>query len=166
MAKSPWSWVISIWKWTKIHDETNQTSLSEFIMSNESISKWENEWNALNIIDAWNKSYNMYFNYLDEDNVLFLRYEDLITDFQGTMGYIGQNLSLSSKVDRFVDYKQRADNWIKPDKREKLDLTYYKDRQYLDQLDENSIAFMKDNLDRELMKRMGYSFDFDLVSSA
>lgn len=159
LAKSPFSWVLSLWNWEKLHEQTNEKTLSKFIMSDKSSIRWQNEWSSVNIIDAWNKSYNMYFNYFDEDNVIFVRYEDLITDFQRTLEYIGHSLSLSSKIERFVDYKERADNFIKPDKRKKLDINFYKNKKYLEEIDKDSIAFMIENLDHELINRMGYSLD-------
>ena len=157
ISRSPLSWVNSFWNWEKIHERTCSNSLYDFLSSDVTHPQLKSEWNAINPIDAWNKTYEAYADYLDLDNVVFIRYEDLISDFARTIEYLGSNISLTSKVDRFINYYKRADDWKKPNPQQKMDVNYYKSKKYLAELDEQSVAFMQDKFNSKLIKKMGYS---------
>ena len=160
IARNPFSWVNSFYNWEKIHERTTSENLFNFLSAGVTHPQLKNEWNATNPIDAWNKTYETYIDYLDRDNVVYIRYEDLISDFNRTIEDLCQNASLTTKLDRFVDCKERADNWKKPNPQKELNVSFYKNKNYLAKLDRQSIAFITNNLNSELIAKMGYDIDF------
>lgn len=157
ISRSPLSWVNSFWNWEKLHERTSSDSLFDFLSSSVTHPQLKSEWNALNPIDAWNKTYETYINYLNRDNVVFVRYEDLILDLTQAIKHLSTSIELTSKSDSIINYQERADNWQKPNQQQKLNIDYYKRKKYLSELDDKSITLLQKYLNSELIEKMGYN---------
>jgi hypothetical protein len=165
ISRNPFSWAISFWNWEKVHHRTDEQNLAAFLRAKVTHPKLKEEWGARNPIDAWNRSYENWQSFVDRPNVVFIRYEDLLEEFQSTMTRIGDTLDLQPLVEEFVDFKKRADNWKKPSEMGKLNVEFYKDKKFISSLDEESISYMRDNLKPELIAKLGYTDSVNRVAA-
>ncbi len=159
MAKDPFAWVLSFWKWERLHGRSNSQNVLEFVGSKMTHHNLESEWRLTDVIAVWNESYKYWINYLQYHNVALVRYEDIISHFDESMGSMRASLNLKAKKTPFVNITNRADNWKKPNLQEPLTVDFYRNKQYMSVLGEEAVSLIKLKLDKEVLVALGYHDD-------
>lgn len=156
ICKNPYSWIISLKNWEEIHCRIGAISLSEFLQSPVSHPEFRDIWGAKSVIDAWNKALNSWMQCKGKSNTLFIKYENLICDFQNQMELIRDKFKYNTKNADFLDITPRADNWKTPNPRKKLNLRYYLNEEYMMEFTGRDLQIIRDNIDTELVAKLGY----------
>lgn len=157
LVKNPYSWIISFYDWEKIHGRTSAETLEDFILDSTSHPILRGVWDLGNPIEAWNKSLRSWIQLKDRENVVFLRYEDLLESFDNRMLQIKGSLNLEQRLSSFQDLETRVDNWKTPSPRKKLSRDYYQQNKFIEAFSESDLALMRQYLDPEIVTSLGYT---------
>ncbi len=161
MVKDPIAWVLSFWKWEKLHNRSDSKNVVEFIENNLTHEKLKNEWSEVDVIKVWNKSYQYWMQYVENDNVTLVRYEDLINDFDETMSALMTGINLEKKADVFVNITKRADEWKTQRVMEALNVDSYRKKQYLSVLGAETVSLIRSKLDNKILDVLGYDYLYE-----
>jgi len=155
-VKNPYAWLVSFYDWEKIHNRTSARNLGEFIEQAVSHDQLRLEWQAEHPIDVWNKALTSWS--LDSTNVpsLFVRYEDLINDFDTEMSRLRDYFKLTMRQRAFSNIESRVDTWPTPKPRKPFQIEYYKDHKYLADFKAANLATIGQQLNTGLLSRFGY----------
>ena len=156
VVKNPYAWLVSFYDWEKIHNRTSARNLGEFIEQAVSHDQLRLEWQAEHPIDVWNKALTSWS--LDSTNVpsLFVRYEDLINDFDTEMSRLRDYFKLTMRQRAFSNIESRVDTWPTPKPRKPFQIEYYKDHKYLADFKAANLATIGQQLNTGLLSRFGY----------
>ena len=156
VCKDPLSWLLSFRHWEEIHERTRCNSLIEFIKNDVTHPYLKEEWCSKNVIELWNEAYNSWLKYSDRHNVLFIKYEDIIANLNDSMSMIDKKFNLVKKNEFYLDINKRADDWQTPHRRKPLDIDYYKNKNYIDDITQGEMHFISKSLNRTVLKNLGY----------
>ena len=156
ICKNPYSWIVSFKHWEEIHSRIGTISLTEFLESPVSHPEFRKVWGAKDVIDAWNKALNSWMRYEGRSNTLFIKYENLICDFENQMKLIRNKLKYHPKNADFVNITLRADNWKTQKPRRKLNIHYYLNEEYMREYTGRDLQIIRDNIDTVLATKLGY----------
>jgi len=92
---------------------------------------------------------------------LVVRYEDLLTNLDDTLDHIKSVMSLEKRHKHYIknDNKmaRRSDlNWHMGHTNEKFDASYYTEKKYLNNLDDETMEIFRNFLDKKVMEKLGY----------
>lgn len=156
LTKNPYSWIRSFWEWEKIHQRTQACSLEEFMLQEISHPELRRKWNAATPVDAWNVSLRSWLELENCDNVVFLRYESLLGDFETQMQVIQDKLSLRARHSTYHNLETRADNWETPKPRKELKTAYYRQGKFINDFSDAEIQILHDRIDPAIASKFGY----------
>jgi len=156
IVKDPYSWVFSFWKWEKIHNRTDSETLTEFLSGPVTQPQLNANWNLVNPITAWNESLRSWRQYQDKDNVIFVRYEDVIGSLSDQLEQIRTKFNLKPNYAEYRNLQARVDNWKTPIPRPKLNPDFYRNKEYLHAFTKHDINLMRQHLDAVLVESFGY----------
>lgn len=156
VVKNPYAWLVSFRNWERIHNRSAAESLAEFASQPISHGELKAAWEVNSPVEAWNKAIRSWLSFNDRENVVFIRYVDLIADFAGQLARIRDRLHLKMKVPDFVNIPTRADNWETPNPRQPLEVDAYRSEKYLEEFDEPALALLRRQLDPDLLERFNY----------
>lgn len=156
LVKDPYSWIFSFWEWEKIHNRTNTKTLTDFISGPVTQPQLNASWNLVNPITAWNESLRSWRQYEDRDNVIFVRYEDVIGSLCEQLERIRTQFQLKRTYAEYHNLQTRADDWKTPKPRRKLSPDFYRNKEYLRAFTEHDINLMHQYLDPVLVESCGY----------
>ena len=94
--------------------------------------------------------------YAEQENVVFVRYEDVTSSFDKELRRIGGSLGLKQTNVTMVNLTKRADNWKTPRPRKRRDKNYYRDAHYLENFTKEDFEYIRERLDQGLVERFGY----------
>jgi len=156
MVKDPYSWLSSFYEWELIHNRTKAGSLSEFITGPVTHPELQRAWSIDYPISAWSESLRSWSIYKNENNVIFLKYEDLLESFTDQLANLSQRFGFKPKNEVFLNLTKRADDWATPKPRKKLSQDYYTNKEYLKQFTSDDIEFIQKCLDMNMVEEFGY----------
>lgn len=157
ITKDPYSWIISFKEWEEIHHRSDASkTIKDFMIDPITHNKLKSAWHASNPVDAWNKAIQSWNGYSDKNNTIFIRYEDLLVSFHDVLAKIQYKFSLEMNYQTFKNIEKRADIWKTTKPRKKMDLDFYKNKQYMGLYTEPELNLMRLHLNDEIVKRNGY----------
>jgi hypothetical protein len=156
LVKNPYSWIRSFWEWEKIHHRSDTRTLEDFMTQDVSHPELRRCWDPGTPIDAWNLSLQSWLELRSRSNVVFVRYEDLLAEFDSQMHEIQSRLSLTAKLPSFRNLESRADTWKTPKPRKSLSTEYYRKERFIDEFTEAELVIMRDKLDPAVTHEFGY----------
>ncbi len=156
LIKDPYAWAISFRNWEVIHERSTASTLAEFLQSPVTHPKLQHAWKPSSPIDAWNIAGRSWLSILGRQNTLLLKYEELIADYRKQLGLIVSHFKFERRQDGLFDISERADDWITPNPRKPLDITYYRKQNYVAEYTEESLSLMYEQLDHGLMQEFRY----------
>jgi len=157
LVKNPYSWIVSFREWEQIHNRSDASSLTEFITDTVTQCQLNDAWVLDNPVSAWSESLRSWSKYQDRNNVIFVRYEDLLDSFDKQLGRIGNAFGFKRLDDKFRNLETRADNWSTPKPRRNLSPDFYRNEEYMKLFSPGDLEIMRKYLDRELVESYGYS---------
>jgi len=156
LVKNPYAWLYSFRNWEIIHNRSLAKSLGEFATQLLSHTQLMKEWDLNTPVEAWNRAHASWLSYCDRENTIFIRYEDLIDDVEAQLVLIRDKFSLRARDEKFVNINSRADTWDTPNPRKALEIDFYRHERYLEEFDEQTLAILREQLDRSLLSRFNY----------
>lgn len=156
VVKNPYAWLGSFYNWEKIHNRTSAQNLAEFIDQPVSHEQLRLEWNAEFPLDVWNKALASWISDANDVPSRFIRYEDLIDDFEAEMGLIRDRFQLVTRRRAFENIEGRVDTWPTPNPRGEFQIDYYRSDRYLQDFDAATLAAIRKQLDVRLLSRFSY----------
>lgn len=115
-----------------------------------------------NPIELWN---SMNWNYASHKDFIHIRYDKLILDPEGVCTKAGEKLSLKRKSDTFFVPEKKvkrindgenvthANDYMSE---QNFNIKHYTSHQYMEIFNQSTLAFVKTNVDDELIKKLGY----------
>lgn len=160
LIKNPYFWFQSVMKITNIWGviKGDSTSLNNFITNRITYThngdapfKWEDEFDSL--VECYNKYYTTVLKLSERDNVIVIKYEDLLFNCENVIDKISKLLDKSHKNVFSVEYA------CGPHKRNrKQSLDYYSDNKNMyNDMNNNTINFIKNNLNKSIIEEY-YNF--------
>jgi len=156
LVKDPYSWIVSFLEWERIHGRFCGRSLSEFLATPVTHPQLRRVWGCEDVISAWNESLRSWKTLSETDNVVFVRYEDLLQSFERELRRVSESLGLAQRGSRLANLDERADTWNTPKPRKKLSREYYQNAEYLREFSESDLEMMRQRLDFDLVRAFGY----------
>lgn len=156
MVKDPYSWLVSFMEWERIHGRFSGQTVTEFLAGPVTHPELKNAWHCGDVVSAWNQSLAAWRANETEENVVFIRYEDVLESFENVLCRIGGVLGLRQRQQKLMDLAVRADDWETPKPRKQLSKEYYREARYLEQFTEADLQTMRERLDHGLVKAYGY----------
>lgn len=156
LVKNPYAWALSFLEWERIHGRTDARSVGDFLARPLTHPRLRAEWGAQTPLEAWNTTLRSWLAHAADDNAVFVRYEDLLTDFRAQLRRIAERFELRARNSDFVNIHARADDWRTPRPRRELDLDGYRSESYVEQFDDGARTLMRDGLDESLLARFDY----------
>lgn len=153
VVKNPYTFLLSLYKKSYHIKKAHSVSFLEFLKSPIKALKREGEGYYLNPIELWKrKTKNLRFLQENNNNIIVVRYEDLLANPEKEILKICKNGNLQLK-DKFVNYSKSTKN-------KSLDFNFYKNK-YLSEewkkdFKQDELKFIKEQLDVELMKEFNY----------
>jgi hypothetical protein len=137
--KDPYSWYLSY----KKHARKNK------------ITYFKKSLNSHYIID-YNLFYRKWLDFSNDapDEVLLLKYEDLIEDLEGSLKGIGEKFNLERSSDKLVNPDKVPMSRLFTEAKS----AFYKEKKYLDLISEQEKDVIQHLLDPELMSSLNYQF--------
>ena len=142
-VKNPYSW------WASFRD---------FGQTGRTVENTRDYSNPADCIELWNSFYNSWIN--SKRDTLILRYEDVLADEKKEIKRVANFLRVRYTSVRF-NVKQYINNYVN---RQTEMLTgefdrkdYFLSKRYLDSISDNEIIYIYNNLDKKLLKKLGYS---------
>ena len=164
-VKDPFSWLTSFHRWYHRHDETPlREFLSQPLTTRSSVT--DQSYSAKNPVRYWNELTAHWLGVpLHTHRMLVSRYEDVVEDQESAVCGLAAELGLERSSERWKPRKRQL-RALKEDydagsveRREKFDPAYYRERRYLAGVDDESLAFVQSELDRDLLDELGYELD-------
>lgn len=155
ITKNPYSWLLSLYDKPYHQYYKKRPTFEEFLTTRWITVGRENApAEFLNAIELWNRKNASYITLKKSFPLLQLRYEDLLSDAEGTIASIAKTCLIDMKA---CDFK----NYEKSTKESEKNFTYYQ-RYYLEEkwkekLSARSIEIINDNLDHNLLKIYNYA---------
>ena len=158
VVKNPYSWFLSFQHWEQIHHRApNDQPRLEFLSNPVTHPRFAATWQVSNPVDAWVKPLQSWLQYVNDENVRFVRYEDLIGDFPATMRSLASLYGIEESAREFVNIETRVDAWKTPRPRKELDLDFYRRRSFAADFTEEALTFIRTHIDQHLMQRFDYA---------
>jgi hypothetical protein len=156
LVKNPYAWLVSFRDWETIHHRTTAQSLAEFARQPLSHIPLKAAWGVHTPIEAWTRTLTSWLSYDGRDNTVFVRYEDLINGLDAQLSRVQQRLDLRMRGATLLNIEARADTWTTPSPRKPFRVDYYRNHQYLAEFDDQTLALLRNHLDRTLLSRFNY----------
>ena len=156
ISKNPYSWLLSFKYWEEIHLRSEPGPISKFIEAPLSHLELKDVWQAENPVIAWNKCMRSWLQTSKHPNTLFIRYEDLLKDYEDLLGQIQKRFNYERRNSHFYNLTTRADDWQTKVPRKKLDLDYYMNESYMQEYTPEDLEIIKKYLDVDLINELGY----------
>ncbi len=164
-VKDPFSWLTSFHRWYHRRDDM---TLGEFLLQPlaTASSVTDQSYSAKDPVRYWNEL-NAHWLAIPvrAHRVLVSRYEDVIEDRERAVCALAAELGLERTSDEWQAPNNRL-RALKEDyeagsieRNEKFDPAYYRERRYLTEFDDESLGFVRSELDCDLMDRLGYELD-------
>lgn len=103
----------------------------------------------------YNRVYESYLPLLGKKNVILIRYEDLISDFDGVMEQLAQKFTLVRRSVHFSDVERIVTPYFGVT-RANFNKEYYQKHQYMEAIDEKLHACINQNIDWKILQAYGY----------
>ena len=168
-SKDPYSWLVSMHRHAKSNRYLKANpSFSVFLRDRLILQPFVSEdlhgpIRSNNPVDYWN---NMYYHWYHTRPAPFkryvLRYEDILEDPTTYIEALADTLRLSRRQGPMI----MSDNVAMPSMdaakkfgAKKFEKTYYTEKKYLDEYNKDDLAFVNENLDKEVMELYKYEME-------
>jgi hypothetical protein len=108
VMKSPYTWLESFYNWELLRGRTAARTLLEFASAPVSHPQLATAWNARDPIDAWNKATASWVEAQRTQDVLVIRYEDVLSDLARELDRFAQRFSTTRRHRSPVDITSRV----------------------------------------------------------
>jgi hypothetical protein len=153
VAKNPFTWLESFYKWELIRERTQAPTLTEFAGAPLSHPQLAAVWGAADPVDAWNRATASWVAAQDSGDVLVLRYEDVIDDVGSQLDKFTDRFPTRRRHRHPVDIESRVGPGWKTEG--PVDRGHYTGEAPTG-LDDALVALLEERLDRELMLALAY----------
>lgn len=141
-VKNPYSWWLSF---------------SEFGKTGREVENSRDYSDPKECIELWNSFYNSWIN--SERDTLILRYEDVLVDekkeIERVSKFLGvRHTSVSFKVEQYLNNYVNRQTEMLGGRFDRKD--YFLSKRYLDSMEDEDIISIYNNLDKKLLKKLGY----------
>jgi hypothetical protein len=153
VAKNPFTWLESFYKWELIRERTPARTLTEFAGAPLSHLKLAAVWGATDPVDVWNKATASWVAAEHAGDVLVLRYEDVIGDIGAQLDKFTDRFPTRRRHRHPVDIESRVGPGWKTEG--PVDRGRYTDPMAT-ALDQALVALLEERLDRELLAALAY----------
>lgn len=171
IAKSPYSWLASVYNYWKppkklnIGPNLNDVSFDEFCHSKALFELQAGIpflYRASNPIQYWNNlNYHWCTIRLNDHKLIVVNYESLLYDPKGTLSEISNSLNLKPKNDDFIEINHDfvpAGEKIMPSKESWPHRNFYENKDYLKMYTPELLEFVNSELDEQLMQTLHYEY--------
>lgn len=166
VVKNPYYWLFSLynyWKEKKLGMNLENCFFNQFLRSNTFFEQGKGIpclYRASNPVQYWN---NMNFHWcsirMNTKKLLIIPYEAALENPEEIVNLISEELKINKKTNFKLTTKKLEPNGEKYNFGEDFDRSIYEKKKYLEFFDNESIEFVNNELDKELMNLLRYNYE-------